>query len=152
MTEINGLHLAYRGFVAGLAAGYVWAAAAMLGALLSGDDPLAPLHLLGGAGREGLLAGIALLQVGAAGIGMTFAYFFARFFTTRRTLAVAGPCFGVLAWLVVAQLVGSRLGHDLAALGMQVAPLAASALYGVMLGAAVPTRVDVLRHGPATTS
>jgi hypothetical protein len=152
VTEINGLRLAYRGFVAGLAGGYVWAAAAMLGALLAGGDPLAPLHLLGGAGRDGLLAGIGLLQVGAAGIGMTFAYFFARFFTMRRTLAVAGPCFSVLAWLLVAQLVGSRLGHDLAALGMQVAPLAASVLYGVMLGAAVPTRVDVLRHASASAS
>lgn len=151
VTEINGLRLAYRGFVSGLAAGYVWAAAAMLGAMLSGDDPLAPLHVLGGPGREGLLTGIALLEVGAAGIGMTFAYFFARFFTMRRTLAVAAPCFSVLAWLVVAQLAGGRLGHDLAALGVQVAPLAASALYGVMLGAAVPTRIDVLRRGATPT-
>jgi len=152
VTEINGLRLAYRGFVTGLAAGYVWAAAAMLGALLAGVDPLAPLHLLGGSGRDGLLAGIGLVQVGSAAIGMTFAYFFGRFFTVRRTLAVAGLCFGVLAWLVVAKLVDSRMSHDLAAAGVRIGLVAASALYGVMLGAAVPTRVDVLRRTPAQQS
>ena len=29
MTEVNGLHLAYKGFVGGLAGGYVWTAIAM---------------------------------------------------------------------------------------------------------------------------
>jgi hypothetical protein len=151
VTEINGLRLAYRGFVSGLAAGYIWVAAAMLGAWLAGDNPLAPLHLLGGPGRDGLLAGIGLIQVGSAAIGMTFAYFFGRFFTVRRTLAVAGLCFGVLAWLVLAKVVDARMGDDLTA-SLRIALIAASALYGVMLGAAVPTRVEVLRHQPASTS
>ena len=151
MTEINGLRLAYRGFVTGLAAGYVWVAAAMLGAWLAGSDPTAPLHLLGGGGRDGLLAGIGLVQVGSAAIGMTFAYFFGRFFTVRRTLAVAGLCFGVLAWLVVAKVVDTRISQDLSA-GLRIGLVAASALYGVMLGAAIPTRAEVLRHRAATTS
>jgi hypothetical protein len=152
VTEINGLRLAYRGFVTGLAAGYVWVAAAMLGAWLAGDNPLAPLHLLGGPGRDGLLAGIGLIQVGSAAIGMTFAYFFGRFFTVRRTLAVAGLCFGVLAWLVIAKVVDTRMSSDLTAASLRIALIAASALYGVMLGAAVPTRIEVLRHQPAPTS
>ena len=152
MTEINGLRLAYRGFVTGLAAGYVWVAAAMLGAWLAGSNPAAPLHLLGGAGRDGLLAGIGLAQVGSAGIGMTFAYFFGRFFTVRRTLAVAGLCFGVLVWLVIAKVVDSRMSDDLTVAGLRIALVAASALYGVMLGAAVPTRVEVLRRQAAPTS
>jgi hypothetical protein len=152
VTEINGLRLAYRGFVTGLAAGYVWLAAAMLGAWLAGNNPAAPLHLLGGAGRDGLLAGIGLAQVGSAGIGMTFAYFFGRFFTVRRTLAIAGVCFGVLAWLVIARVVDSRMSDDLTAAGLRIALVAASALYGIMLGAAVPTRVEVLRHNPAPTT
>jgi len=152
VTEINGLRLAYRGFVTGLAAGYVWVAAAMLGAWLAGSNPAAPLHLLGGAGRDGLLAGIGLAQVGSAGIGMTFAYFFGRFFTVRRTLAVAGLCFGVLVWLVIAKVVDSRMSDDLTVAGLRIALVAASALYGVMLGAAVPTRVEVLRRQAAPTS
>jgi hypothetical protein len=82
---------------------------------------------------------------------MTFAYFFGRFFTVRRTLAVAGLCFGVLAWLVIAKVVDARMGDDLTA-SLRIALIAASALYGVMLGAAVPTRVEVLRHQPAPTS
>jgi hypothetical protein len=152
VTEINGLRLAYRGFVTGLAAGYVWVAAAMLGASLAGSDPTTPLHLLGGPGRDGLLAGIGLVQVGSAGIGMTFAYFFGRFFTVRRTLAIAGLCFGVLAWLVIAKLLDSRMSNDLTAASLRIALIVASALYGVMLGAAVPTRVEVLRHQAAPTS
>ena len=152
MTEINGLRLAYRGFVTGLAAGYVWAAAAMLGAWLAGHQPATPMYLLGGAGRDGLLAGIGLIQVGSAGIGMAFAYFFGRFFTVRRTLALAGLCFGILVWLVIAKVVDSRMSDDLTAVGLRIALVAASALYGVMLGAAVPTRVEVLRHQAAPTS
>jgi hypothetical protein len=150
VTEINGLRLAYRGFVTGLAAGYVWVAAAMLGAWLAGEAPVAPLHLLGGPGREGLLAGIGLVQVGSAAIGMTFAYFFGRFFTVRRTLAVAGLCFGVLAWLIIAKMVDARMSHDLSTAGLRIGLVAASAMYGVMLGAAVPTRAEVLRHHAAT--
>ena len=46
MTEVNGLRLAYRGLIAGLEGGYVWAAIAMtLGAIVSGD-PLRPLRPL----------------------------------------------------------------------------------------------------------
>jgi hypothetical protein len=152
VTEINGLRLAYRGFVTGLAAGYVWVAAAMVGAWLAGGSPLAPLHFLGGSGRDGLLAGIGVVQVGSAAIGMTFAYFFGRFFTVRSTLAVAGLCFGVLAWLIVAKVVDTRMGHDLGGAGLRIGLVAASALYGVMLGGAVPTRDEVLRHRAATTS
>ena len=46
MTEVNGLRLAYRGFVSGLAGAYVWAAIAMaLSGLLHGDpvEPLRPI-------------------------------------------------------------------------------------------------------------
>jgi hypothetical protein len=138
--------------VTGLAAGYVWVAAAMVGAWLAGGDPLAPLHFLGGGGRDGLLAGIGLVQVGSAAIGMTFAYFFGRFFTVRRTLAVAGLCFGILAWLIIARVVHARMGHDLSEAGLRIGLVVASALYGIMLGAAVPTRDEVLRHHAATTS
>jgi hypothetical protein len=144
VTEINGLRLAYRGVIIGLAGGYVWAAAAMLGMLLAGGDPLAPLHVLGGAGREGLLAGIGLLQVGSAAIGMTFAYFFGRYFTVRGTLALAGPCFAGLAWLLLL-----RVGLHPGALETQLALGAATLLYGVVLGAGLPVRAEVVRYAPS---
>jgi hypothetical protein len=146
VTEINGLRLAYRGFVTGLAAGYVWLAAAMLGAILAGAHPLTPLHLLGGASREGLLAGIGLLQVGSAGFGMTFAYFFGRYFTVRGTLAVAAPCFAGLAWMLLL-----RLGLDPGGPQIQLALLAASLLYGAILGAGLPLRPEVARYSSAAS-
>lgn len=139
MTEINGLRLAYRGLVAGLAAGYVWLAAAMLGALVLADDPLQPLRVLGaGSSREALASGLALLQVGSGAVGMGFAYFFGRFFTVRPTLAIAAPCFTLLAWLALGRLIGQSAAT-------QVPLLVASLLYGVMLGASVPIRGDLLR-------
>jgi hypothetical protein len=144
VTEINGLRLAYRGFVTGLAAGYVWAAAAMLGAWLAGSNPAAPLHLLGGAGRDGLLAGIGLAQVGSAGIGMAFAYFFGRYFTVRATLALAAPCFAALGWLLLL-----RFGLDPGTLEIQLALGAASVLYGTILGVGLPLRREVLRYAPS---
>jgi hypothetical protein len=144
VTEINGLRLAYRGFVTGLAAGYVWAATAMLGALLVGGDPLAPLHLLGGAGRDGLLAGIGLIQVGSGGIGMAFAYFFGRYFTVRTTLALAAPCFAGLGWLLL-----QRVGLNPGTLELQLALGAASLLYGAILGFGLPLRADVARYAPS---
>jgi hypothetical protein len=142
VTEINGLRLAYRGLVTGLAAGWVWAAAAMLGGLLAGWRPLLPLELLGGGtGRDELALGIAIVALASGGIGMAFAYFFARYFTVRGTLAVAAPCFAVLAWLVLGRLTETSATTNLVL-------LAASLLYGIMLGASVPIRGDLLRsHG-----
>ena len=143
MTEINGLRLAYRGLVTGLAAGWVWAATAMVGGLLVGWQPLLPLELLGGgSGRYELALGIAIAQLASGGIGMTFAYFFARYFTVRHTLAVAAPCFAILAWLAL-----SRLTELTAATNAVL--LAATLLYGIMLGAAVPIRGELLRSHPA---
>lgn len=143
MTEINGLRLAYRGLVTGLAAGWVWAATAMIGGLLVGWRPLLPLELLGGgSGPAELALGIAIAQLASGGIGMTFAYFFARYFTVRATLAVAAPCFAILAWLVLGRLTQSSATTN-------VVLLTATLLYGVMLGAAVPIRGDLLRSRPA---
>jgi hypothetical protein len=143
VTEINGLRLAYRGLVTGLAAGWVWAAAAMVGGLLVDWQPLLPLELLGGgSGRNELALGIAVAQLGAGGIGMTFAYFFARYFTVRPTLAVAAPCFAVLAWLALGRLTELNATTN-------VVLLAATLLYGIMLGAAVPIRGELLRSHPA---
>jgi hypothetical protein len=140
VTEINGLRLAYRGLVTGLAAGWVWAATAMVGGLLVGWRPLLPLELLGGGrGHAELAAGIAIAQLASGGIGMAFAYFFARYFTVRATLAVAAPCFAILAWLVL----GGLAERDATT---NIVLLAAALLYGVMLGAAVPTRGDLLRR------
>jgi hypothetical protein len=143
VTEINGLRLAYRCLVTGLAAGWVWAATAMLGGALLGWQPLLPLELLGGGrGRGELALGIAITQLAAGGIGMAFAYFFARFFTVRPTLAVAAPCFAVLAWLVLGRLTENSAATN-------VVLLTASLLYGVMLGATVPIRGDLLRSRAA---
>ena len=143
MTEINGLRLAYRGLVTGLAAGWVWAATAMAGGLLVAWRPLLPLEMLGGGdGRTQLALGIAIAQLASGGIGMTFAYFFARYFTVRATLLVAAPCFAVLAWLAL-----SRLTHSDATGNLVL--LTATLLYGVMLGAAIPVRGDLLRSREA---
>jgi hypothetical protein len=139
VTEINGLRLAYRGLVTGLAAGWVWAATAMLGGAILGWQPLLPLELLGGGrGRGELALGMAIVQLASGGIGMAFAYFFARFFTVRATLALAAPCFAVLAWLAFSRLTESSGTTNLVL-------LTASLLYGIMLGAMVPIRGDLLR-------
>ena len=85
MTEVNGLRLAYRGFVTGLAGGYVWAAIAMLLATFASGEPLAPLRPLAEAvspfassPEVAFVLGLATIQAGGAFIGMIFAYFFAR--------------------------------------------------------------------------
>ena len=139
MTEINGLRLAYRGLVTGLAAGWVWAATAMIGGLLAGWRPLLPLELLGGGlTRDQLALGIVIVQVASGGIGMAFAYFFARYFTVRGTLLAAAPCFAMLAWLLLGRLTDSDATSN-------VVLLTASLVYGIILGADVPVRGDLLR-------
>lgn len=151
MTEVMGLRLAYRGFIAGLAASYGWLAIAMAGAALVSRDALAPLRpisaaLLPAAGDSSELAlvlGFALVQVGGATVGMLFAYFFGRFFTVRRTLTLAAASFALLAWAVLASALEPLTG--IPALGLRAAPLMATLAYGLMLGAGVPLRGDVLR-------
>jgi hypothetical protein len=139
VTEINGLRLAYRGLVTGLAAGWVWAATAMVGGLIADWRPLLPLEVLGGGhGRAELAIGIAIAQLASGGVGMAFAYFFARYFTVRHTLAIAAPCFALLSWLALAR------PTDLSA-ATNLVLLAASLAYGIMLGAAVPLRGELLR-------
>jgi hypothetical protein len=142
MTEVNGLRLAYRGLVAGLAGGWVWLAISIAGLLLAGSDPIAAARTLGnGAPNAGIIAALALAQVTAGGIGLVFAYFFGRYFTVRGTLVLAGPAFAVLAWLAVADVVPVELG----AITQAVLTVAALA-YGLTLGASVPVRGEVLRQ------
>jgi hypothetical protein len=151
LTEVYGLRLAYRGFVTGIAAAYVWLAVAMATSGLLAHDPLAPLRplasaLIPGAGNAPELAfvlGFALAQLGGAVAGMVFAYFFGRFFTVRLTLAGAAACFGLLAWGLLAAGIGHLGGQ--ADLGLRFAPLVASLTYGLLLGAGVPLRGEVLR-------
>jgi hypothetical protein len=144
VTQINGLRLAYRGLIIGLAAGYVWLAAAMLGAILAAVNPVEPLYVLGGGRSQiDLAQGIALHQLGSGGIGMVFAYFFARYFTVRPTLAAAGPCFAVLSWLLVSPALGVRTDA-----AQQAILLLASVAYGTMLGLGLPVRGEVTRPSP----
>jgi len=152
MTEINGLRLAYRGCVIGLAGSYVWLAAAML-ISMAGGDALAPLRLIGGLWsahgdglqRDWLLPAMGLLQVACAGVGIGFAYFFARFFTIRRTLALAAPCFALLTWLMLADRLTSATGDASLAATAQISLICASVLYGLVLGLGLPLRREVLR-------
>ena len=154
MTEINGLRLAYRGFVTGLAAAYVWLAVAMSAAGLLSGDPLAPLHPLastliveGEVTRPlAFVIGFAMVQAAGAVVGMCFAYFFGRFFTVRRTMSVAAPVVAVLAWALLAAGVGALIGSD--ALALQLAPLLATVAYGAILGIGVPVRAEVTRPRP----
>ena len=150
MTEVNGLRLAYRGFVTGLAAAYVWLAVAMLAAALLAGDALSPLRPL----AELLVAehvtpsvafviGFALVQAAGATVGMCFAYFFGRFFTVRRTMNAAAPAFAVLAWALLATGVGAVGGSD--SYGLQAAPLLATVAYGAILGSGIPIRAEVTR-------
>lgn len=151
MTEVNGLRLAYRGFVTGLAAAYVWLAVAMIAAAVVADDALAPLRPLANtlvveAAVTSALAfviGFALVQAAGAVVGMSFAYFFGRFFTVRRTMHVAAPAFSLLVWALLATGVGALIGSD--ALALQLAPLLATVAYGAVLGAGVPVRPEVMR-------
>jgi len=150
MTEVNGLRLAFRGLVAGMAAGWVWLATAMLGLLAVGEDPLRPLRIIGAhVPNAGLVLAAAVIQVAAAGIGLGFAYFFGRYFTVRGTLFAAATSFALLAWLTVANDRAGSTGWT----GQIVLGLAALA-YGMMLGAGIPVRGEVLRYpseGSAST-
>jgi hypothetical protein len=142
VTEVNGLRLAYRGLVAGLAAGWVWLAIALGGLLLAGADPIAISRGLGnGTAESGFIAGLAMAQITAGGIGLFFAYFFGRYFTVRFTLAAAAPAFALLAWLALARLTGADTG----AWPRQLVLVLAALAYGLMLGGAIPVRGEVLR-------
>ncbi|MEO8509656.1 MAG: hypothetical protein ABI534_00270 [Chloroflexota bacterium] len=155
MTEVLGLRLAYRGFVTGLAAAYVWLALAMIVAALVAGDALGPLRplataLVDGAGTIPELAfviGFALVQLGGALVGMCFAYFFGRFFTVRMTLAAAAPLFALLAWALLATGLATLTRTDA---GLEMAPLVATIFYGLVLGIGLPLRGDVLRAEGAT--
>lgn len=153
MTEVNGLRLAYRGFITGLAAGYVWLAAAMVTGALVPRDPLAALRPIAdallptasGSSELAFVLGFAGVQLAGATVGMVFAYFFGRFFTVRGTLTVAAACFAVLTWAVLA--VGLEPLSGAADLGLRLAPLVGTVAYGLILGAGLPVRGEVLR-GP----
>lgn len=155
MTSVIGLRLAYRGFVVGLAAGYVWIATAMgLAGVLHGDplDPLRPLVSLilpaaDGSASTSFVLGFALVQLAAATIGMCFSYFLGRFFTTRPTLTIAAPCFALLAWALVAGAAGWRT--DNAQMGLAASPALATLVAGLLLGAGLPLRGEVLRDPQA---
>ena len=153
MTEVNGLRLAFRGLVAGMAAGWVWLATAMLGSLAVGEDPLRPLRIIGAhVPNAGLVLAAAVIQVAAAGIGLGFAYFFGRYFTVRGTLFAAATTFALLAWLTVADVHAGSAGST-GWTGQIVLGLAALA-YGITLGAGIPVRGEVMRYpseGSAST-
>ena len=150
MTEVLGLRLAYRGFVTGLAAAYVWLALAMIVAALVAGDALGPLRPLATALRDGagtipelaFVLGFALVQLGGALVGMCFAYFFGRFFTVRMTLATAAPLFAVLAWALLATGLETLTRTEA---GLEIAPLVATIFYGLVLGIGLPLRREVLR-------
>ena len=151
MTDVNGLRLAYRGFVAGLAGAYVWAAIAMvIGGLMFGDPlmPLRPLAAtvtpLAGTPEMAFVLGLAAVQAGGALVGMCFAYFFARFFTVRATLTVAGPVVAVLVWALLAVLLDRAGMVELTAAHQGVAAIATIG-FGAILGAGVPVRSEVTR-------
>ena len=150
MTEVNGLRLAYRGLVAGLAGGYVWAAISMvLSAVTAGDAllPLRPLALalspIAGSPELAFVLGMASLQAGGALVGICFAYFFARFFTARATLAIAAPAFTLLVWGLLAAVVARDSG--IVEFATHPIPAMASLGYGLLLGAVVPLRGEVMR-------
>ncbi len=153
MTEINGLRLAYRGFIAGLAGAYVWIAIAMLLATPSGA-PLAPLRVMGSIGPDGwsislhesFVLALGLAQVAGAGIGIGFAYFFARFFTMRGTLLAAAICVAILAWALLSNRLALAAGVNPWTFGPSVGLIAATIGYGLVLGGSVPVRGDVTRY------
>jgi len=154
MTEVNGLRLAYRGFIAGLAGAYVWAAIAMVLSGLADGDPLRPMRPLALAlsplARSSELAfvlGLVALQAGGAFVGMAFAYFFGRFFTARVTLAIAAPAFTLLAWGLIGAVVARDSG--IVEFATHPIPAVASLGYGLLLGAAVPVRGEVTRSPQA---
>jgi len=151
MTDVNGLRLAYRGFIAGLAGGYVWTAIAMLLAALADGDalrPLRPIALalspLAGSPELAFVLGLAAVQAGGAVVGMCFAYFFARFFTVRSTLAIAAPAFTLLAWALIGAVVARDSG--IVEFATHPIPALASLGYGLLLGVSLPLRGDVTRY------
>jgi hypothetical protein len=75
---------------------------------------------------------------------MCFAYFFARFFTIRATLTVAGPVVAVLVWALLAVLLDRAGMADLTAAHQGVAAVATVG-FGAILGAGVPVRGEVTR-------
>jgi hypothetical protein len=157
MTDVNGLRLAYRGFVTGIAAAYVWVASALvLSALLHADAlvalrPFADL-VVNGAGESRELAfvlGFALIQLGGGFLGMVTAYFIGRYFTVRPTLAVAVPCCVLLAWALVAvglESLGARTR------GIEAVTVVATLAYGLLLGIGLPVRGDGLRDQSGSPS
>ncbi|MEO6345306.1 MAG: hypothetical protein ABIP01_02035 [Candidatus Limnocylindria bacterium] len=151
MTEVNGLRLAYRGLVAGLAGGYVWIAIAMTLSALALGDPLRPLRPfalaitpLASSAELAFVLGLFAVQAGGALIGMCFAYFFARFFTVPATLRLAAPAVALMAWALIAAAVVRETG--VIGLATQAIPLVATLGYGLLLGAAVPVRGEVTRY------
>lgn len=150
MTDVNGLRLAYRGFVAGLAGAYVWAAVVMTLSGVLAADPLAPLRPialaispLGGSPELAFVLGLAGIQAAGALVGMCFAYFMARFFTVRATMRIAAPVAAVLVWgLIAAVLEAERVAVPPA---FHVVAVIGSIGYGILLGAAVPVRAEVAR-------
>ena len=149
MTEINGLRLAYRGFVAGLAGGYVWAAIG--DAVQRAGDRRSALRRCARSPwrcrrwptrpRTSFVLGFAAIQIGGALVGMLFAYFFARFFTVRATLTIAAPAVALLAWGLIAA--AFTRDADGAVLAQHAAPVLATLGYGVLLAAGVPVRGEV---------
>lgn len=151
MTEVNGLRLAYRGFVTGLAGGYVWVAIGMVFGALAADDPLVLLRPvamaltpMGDAPALAFVLGFAAVQLAGALIGMLFAYFFARFFTVRATLALAAPAVALLAWALIAAAF-TRAGAG-SAYVQHAGPVLATLAYGLLLAAGVPVRGEVTRY------
>ncbi|HEX7196519.1 MAG TPA: hypothetical protein VF364_06760 [Candidatus Limnocylindria bacterium] len=151
MTEVNGLRLAYRGLIAGLAGGYVWTAIAMLLSAVVDGDPLLPLRPvalalspLAGSPELAFVLGLGAVQAGGALVGICFAYFFARFFTVRATLAIAAPAIAMLAWGLAGTIVARDTG--ILAFATHPIPVFASLGYGLLLGAAVPVRGEVTRY------
>jgi len=151
MTEVNGLRLAYRGLIAGLAGGYVWAAIAMTLSALAFGDPLRPMRPfalaispLAGSPELAFVLGLFAVQAGGALIGLCFAYFFARFFTVPATLRLAAPAVALMAWALIA----AALGRDTGVVGLatQAIALVATLGYGLLLGAGVPVRGEVTRY------
>ena len=119
----------------------------LLAAAISGD-PLRPLRPLAMAVSPfadtpelAFVLGLATVQLGGALVGMCFAYFFARFFTVRATLAAAAPVVALLAWALIATGLARGLGVQVVAL--EIAPILATIGYGVLLGLGVPVRGEV---------
>lgn len=142
MTEVNGLRLAYRGLVAGLAAGWVWLAIALAGLLAVGVNPLGLVSPLGNGPAWAAVMTVAVTQLVAGFVGLCFSYFFGRYFTIRITLAVAATAFALLTWLAAADLAGGDALRWSVRAVLAVAALA----YGATLGSSVPVRGEVLRE------